>query len=136
MDAGESPEATALRELEEEVGLHLTHEDILGRLDDYVTRSGYIITPIVLWGGANRSLVANPDEVAAIHRIPVNEFMREDSPLLESAPELENPVLLMPVGNSWRASPTGAILYHFRAVAISGKDTRVAHYEHPYFAWS
>ncbi|MBU2513669.1 CoA pyrophosphatase [bacterium] len=136
MDSGETPEATALRELEEEVGLQLDYEDILGRLDDFVSRSGYIITPIVLWGGANRELIANPAEVGAIHRIPINEFMREDAPILESVPELENPVLLMPVGNSWIASPTGAILYQFREVAIAGNDTRVAHYEQPYFAWS
>ena len=136
MDPGETPEETALRELEEEVGLSLNKDHIIGRLDDYISRSGYIITPIVLWGGLNQELVASPAEVSAIHRIPINELMRSDAPFLESVPELQHPVLMMPIGNSWIASPTGAILYQFREVAISGKNTRVAHYEQPYFAWS
>ncbi|NTV00272.1 MAG: NUDIX domain-containing protein [Methanoregulaceae archaeon] len=45
LDDGESPEQAALRELHEEVGLVLEPDAVLGRLDDYVTRSGYAITP-------------------------------------------------------------------------------------------
>ncbi len=134
-DAGESPEDTARRELAEEVGLELPHQSVIGRLDDFVTRSGFIITPVVVWGGSGVSLRRNPDEVAAIHRIPVAEFMREDAPMLEEIPESSNPVLRMPVGDSWIAAPTAALLYQFREVAILGKSTRVAHYEQPFFAW-
>jgi hypothetical protein len=108
----------------------------MGRLDDFITRSGYAITPIVVWGSKNLELTPNPGEVGSIHRIPVIEFMREDAPILDSIPESENPVLLMPVGQSWIASPTGAILYQFREVAILGNETRVAHFEQPHFAWS
>ena len=43
-----------------------------GRLDDYVTRSGYVITPVVVWGGCADGLVANPDEVQSIHRLPTS----------------------------------------------------------------
>ena len=136
MDEGESPESTALRELQEEVGLDIGPEQIVGRLDDYTTRSGFVITPVVVWGGRDLDLNRNPAEVRSIHRIPIEEFMRADAPLLESIPESENPVLMMPVGYSWIASPTGAMIYQFREVAILGKDTRVAHYEQPYFAWS
>ncbi len=136
IDQGETPEETALRELSEEVGLELDHNRIIGRLDDYTTRSGYAITPVVIWGGAGLDLTPNPGEVRSIHRIPIEEFMREDAPILEHMPDLENPVLLMPVGQSWIASPTGAIIYQFREVAILGKNTRVAHYEQPFFAWS
>ena len=135
VDDGEIPEQTALRELYEEVNLHLDSDAILGRLDDFTTRSGYTITPVVIWGGENPRLAANPDEVDSIHRIPVAEFMREDAPLLESIPESKHPVLLMPVGRSWIASPTGAILYQFREVALKGKAIRVSHFEQPYFAW-
>ena len=134
-ERGESPEEAALRELEEEVGLRLDPDHILGRLDDYSTRSGFTITPIVVWGGSDRTLVANPSEVASIHRIPLTEFMRKDSPILEDNLEGENPVLLMPVGNSWIAAPTAAMIYQFREVAILGREKRVAHYEQPYFAW-
>ncbi|MCB0028519.1 MAG: CoA pyrophosphatase, partial [Anaerolineales bacterium] len=126
---------TALRELQEEVGLTLGPERVIGRLDDYTTRSGYTITPIVVWGGPVTDLVPNPAEVDSIHRIPIAELMRADAPILQQIPESENPVLLMPVGESWIAAPTAAMLYQFREVCILGKQTRVAHYEQPYFAW-
>ncbi len=135
IDPGESAEQAALRELEEEVGLNLDANAVMGRLDDYTTRSGFCITPVVIWGGETTALIPNPDEVASIHRIPVKEFLREDAPILEQIPESEHPVLRMPVGDSWIAAPTAAILYQFREVAIYGKSTRVAHFEQPYFAW-
>lgn len=135
METGETPEEAALRELEEEVGLPLTESDILGRLDDFTTRSGYIMKPIVIWGGNNVALTPNPDEVASAHRLPIAEFMRQDAPILHTLEQSNQPVLLMPVGNSWLAAPTAALLYQFREVAILGQDTRVAHYEQPRFAW-
>ena len=135
MEAGESPEETVLRELEEEVGLKLNPDHIIGRLDDYSTRSGFLIRPVVVWGIATTSLIANPREVASIHRIPLVEFMREDAPILENIPESEHPALLMPIGNSSVAAPTAAMIYQFREVAILGKDRRVAHYDQPQFAW-
>lgn len=136
IDKGETPEEAALRELEEEVGLSLGHDRIISRLDDYTTRSGFTITPVVVWCGPVKDLTPNPDEVAAIHRIPFDEILRPDAPILEDIPESQHPVLLMPIGYSWIASPTGAMIYQFREVAILGKDTRVAHFEQPYFAWS
>lgn len=136
IDPGETPEQAALRELHEEVGLGLQPDAILGRLDDYQTRSGYIMTPIVVWGGRAPSLKASPDEVESIHRIPVSELMRKDAPILEEIPGGENPVLKMPLGNDWVAAPTAAIAYQFREVAILGNVTRVSHFEQPRFAWS
>lgn len=134
VDAGESPEQAALRELAEEVGLALDVSAVLGRLDDFVTRSGFVITPVVVWAGAARSLVANPAEVASIHRIPVREFMRPDAPWLEHEDESDEPVLRMPVGHTWIAAPTAAVLYQFRELCIAGRPTRVAHFEQPLFA--
>lgn len=135
MEEGERPEETALRELREEVGVQLDPGRIMGCLDDFNTRSGFTITPVVVWGGRGLRLTPNPQEVASIHRIPIKELMRKDAPILESIPESRHPVLLMPVGRSWIAAPTAAMLYQFREVAIRGRDTRVAHYEQPYFAW-
>ena len=61
LDAGETPEDAALRELSEEVGLTLSADVVLGRLDDYSTRSGYRITPVVMWAGAvTEQLAPNP----------------------------------------------------------------------------
>ena len=134
IDEGETPEQAALRELAEEVGLRLDGAAVLGRLDDFITRSGYAITPVVVWGGEARDLVASPREVASIHRIPIREFMRADAPWLDPIDDSIHPVLRMPVGDSWIAAPTAALLYQFREWCIAGRATRVAHFEQPLFA--
>ena len=136
IDPGETVEQAALRELEEEVGLKLDSSKILGRLDDYATRSGYVISPVVVWGGSNTRLVPNPGEVEQIHRVPLVELLREEVPILEAIAESEHPVMKMPLGDEWFAAPSAAIAYQFREVALLGRGTRVAHYEQPYFAWS
>ncbi|HMM77482.1 MAG TPA: CoA pyrophosphatase [Gammaproteobacteria bacterium] len=135
LDAGEAPEEAALRELREEVGLRLGDTAILGRLDDYPTRSGFAITPVVVWGGRIRDLAPEPGEVASIHRIPVVEFLRPDAPLLDEGPDPARPVLRMPVADSWIAAPTAAVLLQFREVCLRGRQTRVAHFDQPAFAW-
>jgi hypothetical protein len=108
---------------------------VLGRLDDFVTRSGFAITPVVLWGGAARELHPDPGEVRSVHRIPAAEFLRADAPLLDHPSGDGEPVLRMPVGSGWIAAPTAAFLYQFREVALLGRPTRVAHFEQPRFAW-
>jgi 8-oxo-dGTP pyrophosphatase MutT (NUDIX family) len=135
IDAGESAEAAALRELHEEIGLQLAPGAVLGRLDDYATRSGYLITPIVVWAGAARTLALNAAEVASLHRIPVAELLREDAPLLNQVRGAAHPVLRMPVGQGWIAAPTAAFLYQFRELCLLGRPTRVAHFDQPAFAW-
>lgn len=135
LEAGETPEQAALREMAEEVGLQLDAGAVLGRLDDFATRSGYIITPVVVWAGDARHLQAEPGEVRSIHRIPVAEFMRPDAPLLDEVAHSPHPVLRMPVGEHWIAAPTGAIVYQFCEVCMAGREARVAHYEQPRFAW-
>ena len=82
LDPGETPEQAALREMQEEVGLAVSPSAILGRLDDYETRSGFVITPIVVWVGSADAASPNPDEVDSIHRIPVDEFLRPDAPIV------------------------------------------------------
>jgi 8-oxo-dGTP pyrophosphatase MutT (NUDIX family) len=135
IEAGESPEQAALRELAEEVHLNLDATAVLGRLDDYVTRSGFVITPIIVWAGAAREITPNPAEVQSIHRIPVDEFLRADAPMLDASADPARPVLRMPVGRTWIAAPTAAVLYQFRELCIEGRATRVAHFEQPEFAW-
>ena len=135
IDDGETPEQTALRELSEEVGLQLTEADVMGRLDTFITRSGFAMIPVVMWAGEARKLSPDPAEVASIHRIPINEFLRADAPVLEPLEGSEHPVLKMPVGDNWIAAPTAALIYQFREVCVLGRPTRVAHYEQPVFAW-
>ena len=135
-DAGETLEETALRELSEEVGIQLGKEAILGRLDDFVTRSGFAMSPYVIWAGPDVQAVANPDEVASIHRIPMAEFLRADAPLLDANETSDHPILRMPVGSDYIAAPTAALIYQFAQVCLLGRSTRVAHFEQPAFAWN
>ena len=136
IDQGESQLEAALREQSEEVGLQMTESAYLGALDDYSTRSGYTITPLVFWSGADETtLVANPDEVASIHSIPFSELNRPDAPMFKTSPGSDQPLLAMPFNAQYIHAPTAAMLYQFREVAILGRTTRVAHYEQPTFAW-
>ena len=135
LDSGESAEDAALRELSEEVGLHLRAENVLGLLDDYPTRSGYCITPVVVWAGTHATLEPNPDEVAAAYRVPLAELERPDVPQLRAIPESDRPVISIPLLGTFIHAPTAAVLYQLREVAIWGRPTRVSQYEQPVFAW-
>jgi mutator protein MutT len=135
LDEGETPAQAALRELSEEVGLHLAAESVLGLLDDYPTRSGYCITPVVVWTGADAQLEPNAEEVAAVYRVSLQELERPDVPQLRSIPESDRPVISIPLLGTHIHAPTAAILYQLREVALRGGATRVAHYEQPVFAW-
>ena len=136
IDAGETALDAALRELQEELGLTLPVSAVLGTLDDYATRSGFVITPFVVWAGSTPQLQPDPAEVAGAHRIPLTELLREDAPLLDPPHDGEqHPVLRMPLGEHWVAAPTAAILYQFRERALLGRDTPVAHFDQPRFTW-
>ncbi len=136
IDAGETPIEGALRELREEVDLRLEPSAVMGVLDDYQTQSGYLITPIVVWAGADAALRANPDEVARIHRITFRELNRPDSPEFVDIPESERPVIRLLMGeNNALHAPTAAMVYQFREVGLHGRDTRVGHLGEPVWAW-
>ncbi len=133
IDPGETPLEAAMREIHEEVGLQIPEDGLLGRLDDYPTRSGYVITPFVFWAPEQAEPEANPDEVASIHRVAIGELQRD--PRFVSIPESDRPVIQVPVGGDLIHAPTGAIIHQFRAVAYDGSDQRVDEYEQPVFAW-
>ncbi len=136
VDEGETATEAALRELHEEINLELSEEHILGCLDDYVTRSGYVITPVVVWADVvEQALKPNPDEVASIHAFTFTELARSDSPNLERIPQSDREVLSMNYLDDVIYAPTAAMLYQFREVAIRGLDTRVLQYDQPLFAW-
>jgi len=136
LDAGESAEDAAFRELQEEINLSLPRNAIIGRLDDYTTRSGYRITPVVLWSGEESDhLKPNPDEVASIHTVSFEELANPSAPQFEEIPESDRKVLSMRLSVDQIYAPTAAFLYQFREVGILGKNTRVLHYDQPRFAW-
>lgn len=135
LDPGEDAAAAALREVREEVGLGLEEDAVLGWLDDYPTRSGFLITPVVVWAGAAVRLEANPAEVAEIHRVPLSELDRPGLPHLRRIPESDRPVISIPLVGTHIHAPTAAILYQLAEVALHGRPTRVAHFEQPVFAW-
>ena len=130
------PPQAALRELHEELGLPLGEDAVLGLLDDYVTRSGYVITPVVVWGGGDVDLVPDPAEVAYVYRIGLHELCRADSPRFTTIPESDRPLVELPLGGDLIYAPTAAMLVQFRWVAIEGRvDERVDGFEQPVFAW-
>jgi 8-oxo-dGTP pyrophosphatase MutT (NUDIX family) len=136
LDPGEGSVDAALRETAEEVGVHLDDGAVLGLLDDYATRSGYVITPVVLWGGPAVELEPDPAEVLAVYRVGLHELTRPDSPRFVTIPESDRPVVQVPLGGDLIHAPTGAVLVQFRWVALDGRvDARVADFEQPVFAW-
>ncbi|HSJ98622.1 MAG TPA: CoA pyrophosphatase [Myxococcota bacterium] len=135
VDPGESAETAALRELAEEVGVSLPDSAVLGLLDDYPTRSGYVITPVVVWGGDAGELLPDPREVAEVHRIPLAALLRPEVPRLRRIPESDRPVISIPLTVADVHAPTAAVIYQLREVVVRGEPTRVAHFEQPVFAW-
>lgn len=135
VEEGEDPVDGGLREMREEVGIDCGRDDVLGILDDYPTRSGYNITPIVVWCGDAVRIDPDPGEVAAAYRVSLADLEKPDVPRLREIPESERPVISVPLLGSNIHAPTAAVIYQFREVAVHGRDTRVIHYEQPVFAW-
>jgi len=135
IDAGESPPEAALRELHEELGLRLGDETVLGVLDDYPTRSGFVITPVVFWAEASGPLAPNPAEVARVHHVPLEALDAPDVPRFISIPESDRPVIQLPILGALIHAPTAAVIYQMREVVSHGRSTRVDHLEQPVWAW-
>ena len=153
IDPGETVVEAALRELDEEVDLHLDESRVLGRLDDFVTRSGYHMAAVALWGGHDAVLTPDPNEVAAIHRVPVSVLADParrhfaEGPILDRRdvddprssshmPNSDRPMLALEIVDTWVFAPTAAILLQMAELAAHGTVVRVAHFEQPKFAWS
>jgi 8-oxo-dGTP pyrophosphatase MutT (NUDIX family) len=134
LDERETATDAALRELHEEVGLELGESAVLGSLDDYATRSGFVITPVVVWAGAlSEPLQPHAPEVAELYVVPLSAIDVE--PRFHAIPESDAPVIQLPLFGRFVHAPTAAVLYQFRELALQGRTTRVAHYEQPVFAW-
>ncbi|PKP76892.1 MAG: CoA pyrophosphatase [Alphaproteobacteria bacterium HGW-Alphaproteobacteria-3] len=134
-DKGEDAVEAALRELREEIALDLDPAEVLGMLDDYPTRSGYLITPVVVWAADTSAMTPNPGEVQSIHPFALGELTRPDSPVFLTIPESDRPVIRLPLGEDHIHAPTAAVLYQFGEVGLRGRQTRVAELEQPVWAW-
>jgi 8-oxo-dGTP pyrophosphatase MutT (NUDIX family) len=135
VEAGESAEQAAIRELGEEVGLVLDEGAVLGLLDDYGTRSGFVITPVVVWAPGDVQLAADPAEVASIHHVPLDDLDHPDVPRLIAIPESDRPVIQLPILGTLVHAPTAAVVYQMREVVMHGRSTRVHDLEQPVWAW-
>lgn len=135
LDPGETAVDAALRETHEEIGVELPDSSVLGLLDDYPTRSGYVITPVVLWGGGRLDLRPAPAEVVAAYRVGLHKLLREDSPRFITIPESTRPVVQIPLGNDLIHAPTGAVLLQVRRLCLQGNSDPVDELEQPVFAW-
>jgi 8-oxo-dGTP pyrophosphatase MutT (NUDIX family) len=133
-DQGETQAQAALRELHEELGVALGQGDVLGLLDDYPTRSGYLITPVVVWVGTSTDIVPNPAEVASVHRVALDDIERESAFSFTMIPESTRRVIRFRHAGQHIHAPTAALIYQFAEV-LAGRSTRVAELEQPVFAW-
>ncbi|RJQ75627.1 CoA pyrophosphatase [Pseudonocardiaceae bacterium YIM PH 21723] len=133
LDPGEDAATAALRELHEELGVRIAADQVLGLLDDFPTRSGYVITPVVVWAGEEVPVDPNPAEVASVHWLSLAELDIE--PRMLTIPESDRPVIQLPILNTLIHAPTAAVLYQFREVALHDRHTRVDELEQPLFAW-
>ena len=133
-DHGETQAQAALRELHEELGVGLEEGDVLGLLDDYPTRSGYLITPVVVWVGTSTELVPNPAEVASVHRVALADIERSEAFSFTTIPESTRRVIRFRHAGQHIHAPTAALIYQFAEV-LAGRNTRVAELEQPVFAW-
>jgi len=119
-DPGETLQQAALRELEEELALRLSPQNILGVLDDYPTRSGYAIAPVVAWLDDASDLRPNPTEVAAAYRIRLDLVAAADAVEFETIPESPRPVIRLHIGDRRIHAPTAALIYQFRHIRPEG----------------
>jgi 8-oxo-dGTP pyrophosphatase MutT (NUDIX family) len=133
VDAGEDAITAALRELREEAGMEAGPADVLGLLDDFVTNSGHLITPVVVAIAANQSPRRNAAEIASLHPIPLQRLLEPGVPRWRRAPD-NSGLLQLPLRHDLiMHAPTGAILWQFAEVALRGRDLRVSHLTEPAF---
>lgn len=80
IEPGETAEDAARRETEEEVGIPRDQIDMIGRLDDVETRSGYIVSPFVGAAPAGSEYILQPSEVVEVFEVPMSALLRDDRP--------------------------------------------------------
>jgi 8-oxo-dGTP pyrophosphatase MutT (NUDIX family) len=131
LDPGESAEQAGLRELAEELGLRADPADVLGALDDFPARSGFVITPLVAVPAEPGPLRPSAAEVHSVHHVPLERLAADDA--VRWVPQLDGGRLLqLRLGPQMIIhAPTGAMLWQFREVVLLGRAARVADFTQP-----
>ncbi|MBT3706816.1 MAG: coenzyme A pyrophosphatase, partial [Proteobacteria bacterium] len=107
-------------------------------LDDFVTQSGFCITPVVVFSENQLTPVPDPTEVEQIFNIPLAELKSASTHQPESdqpSSEKDGFSLSLPTVGHQIYAPTAAILFQFREVILLNRQTRVGHLQQPQFAW-
>jgi len=101
----------ALREAEEEVGIPRSEVELIGRLDDVITNSGFLVAPFVGIVGPAVSYVIQESEVAEVFEVPLEALLASDNPEVRYV--------------SFRGIAYPAYFYHYRQYEIWGLTGRM-----------
>jgi ADP-ribose pyrophosphatase YjhB (NUDIX family) len=119
LHGGEGAEAGALRELHEELGLDAGGDGVLGLLDDFDTRSGFTITPVIVWSKSEAGeLHPFAGEVAELFLLGLADLQSA----VRSAKRGTSRAFCLELPWGPVYAPTAAILYQFSEVALDGRD--------------
>ncbi len=126
--------------MHEELTVEAGPDQILGALDDLPTRSGFLVTPFVIWLAPGTAIRPEPNEIDTLFRVPLTDLFagrgRGGNRGLSAEEEAGEQVfsLFIPTLGHDLFAPTAAILDHFREVALLGRDTPVVRFGEPNFA--
>lgn len=134
IDPGDSsPQAAAIRETCEELGVLPTSIDLIGALD-YVVTPFQIVYPFVGQIQGSDLISPSPDEVASVFYVPLH-FLRENPPVLYHAdlqvtPPEDFPFEQIPNGRNykWKAGQIPEYFYYFEDRIIWGLTARILHH--------
>lgn len=117
-----TPERTALREAREEVGIEAERVQILGRLPEYRTSTGFAVTPVVGWAEPPMTYRPDPDEVAEVFEVPLAFLLDARNHRYESAffKGRMRKYWAMPYGERFIWGATAGMLVTFQRILSKG----------------
>ena len=86
VEAGETLELAAVRETEEEVGIARDRVELIGRLDDIITNSGFLVAPFVGTIETRLEYILSESEVAEVFEVPIDALLAIDQPEVRYVP--------------------------------------------------
>lgn len=124
LEPGEDAIEAARRETAEEVGVRLPRRAAVGLLDDFVTLTGTVVTPVVFTTPRPLSPRPDPQEVAHVWLVPLADLDHPEAPRRVRNPAGGPPLLRMHARGVWVNAPTAAWLWQFREVCLRGQACR------------